>query len=121
LDTRRRRDYLASSAGRFGPLRRDTDVGIPCRSEPVGGAMTHVPASKTANTCIRNVDFDRKLKCPCCGKKSAWLDDAEDESGVWAARKAAISRMRQLALVLYFEPNPETYAKEFEKVLSLPL
>lgn len=83
--------------------------------------MPHVPLSETVNIRIRFVDIGRKLNCPCCGRKSVWFNDADDESGVWAAREAAASRMRQLALVLYFEPNPEAYAKEFEQVLALPL
>jgi hypothetical protein len=83
--------------------------------------MPHVPTSETIDTCIRSVDMERKIKCPLCGQKSAWFNDAEDESGVWAAKEAAASRMRRLALVFYFESNTEAYAKEFEQILALPL
>lgn len=83
--------------------------------------MRHVPVSKIVTAGIRSVDIERKIKCPLCGHKSAWFNDADDESGVWARRVAAELRMRQLAVFLYFAANAETYAQEFQQVLALPL
>lgn len=83
--------------------------------------MPHVPTSVTVNTCIRNVDIDRKLNCPVCGQKSAWFNDADDESGVWAARVAAELRMRRLGRALYFAADIAGYSEEFKQVLALPL
>jgi hypothetical protein len=83
--------------------------------------MPHVPTSEIVDIRIRNVDNDRKLNCPLCGQKSAWFNDADDESGVWAARDAAELRMRRLGLALYFATDIAGYAQEFKQVLALPL
>ena len=83
--------------------------------------MPHVPTSETVDIRIRNVDINRKLNCPLCGQKSAWFNDAEDESGVWAARDAAELRMRRLGRALYFAADVSGYAQEFQQVLALPL
>lgn len=83
--------------------------------------MPHVTTSEIADTCIRNVDKDRKLNCPLCGRKSAWFNDADDESGVWARRAAAELRMRRLGLALYFAADIAGYAEELKQVLALPL
>ena len=85
--------------------------------------MPHGPFSEIllSEDSLHSVSAKRKLKCPLCGQESYWLNETTDggEEPAWAVRSRL--RMRALALVLTFSADAESYADEFQKVLSLPL